>query len=62
MDKRTKLYLKRKAALTSISADCTLKDLLKAEFYAAKSIVVKKDVLKTYSIITKMQTETAIAE
>lgn len=55
MEKRTKQYQQRKAALTSISATCTLKDLLKANFYSAKSVVVKQHVLKTYSDINRMQ-------
>ena len=62
MKKRTIDYLGRKKAFTEMHHPKDVKSLLVSEFKASKSIVVKKDILKTLEQITKMGKQNITAE
>ena len=59
MDTRTKEYIARKKAFEALPKQPNIKNLLKTSFFASRSVIVKKDILKTYEELNQLNTGTA---
>jgi hypothetical protein len=54
MNNRTTTYFNRKKAYKSMLNPTDLKSLLKAEFFSTSNPIVKRDVLKVYEELNKV--------